>query len=111
MSESLPNSPHRQIIKLLTETWEDDDLSSSGSLVQMTIMAHNAGYNDKPYLKKVKNPIYCHHTNYRKQHSDDIDGILFYGNNIKCGKEVDPILEPVGKMWWCFIESDAALRI
>jgi hypothetical protein len=82
-------------IKLLTETWEDDDLSSSGSLVQMTIMAHNAGYNDKPYLKKVKRSnILPSYKMYRKKNPNDIDGILFYGNNIKCGKEVDPILKP-----------------
>ena len=36
MSESRPNSPHKQQLNSLTETWEDDDLSSSGSLVQMT---------------------------------------------------------------------------
>ena len=72
-------------IKLLTETWEDDDLSSSGSLVQMTIMAHNAGYNDKPYLKKEKETnILPAYLRYRKNFKSDLDGIHFYGNNITC---------------------------
>jgi hypothetical protein len=84
-------------IDLLMDTWEDDDLSASGSLVQMTIMAHNAGYNDKPYLKKTKpSNILPSYKKYIKK-TKVTDGIRFYGDNIKCSKDVDPFKKPANR--------------
>ena len=36
------------------KTFEDAELSASGAIVQATILAHNAGYDDSKYLGKVK---------------------------------------------------------
>ena len=37
-------------MNLMKETFEDAELSASGSVVQATILAHNAGYDDSKYL-------------------------------------------------------------
>ena len=72
-------------VKLLTETYKDIELAESGSLVQMTILAHNAGYNDKPYLGREKRtnllPAY---RIYRNKNPRIKDGLRFYGDNIRC---------------------------
>ncbi|MBM74233.1 MAG: hypothetical protein CMK59_02425 [Proteobacteria bacterium] len=80
-------------IKLLEETWSDDELSASGSLVQATILAHNAGYNDKPYLGKTKKTnILPAYRAYMKKKKTDY-GTTFYGDNITCvgDKKLDKI--------------------
>ena len=41
-------------MNLMKETFDDAELSASGSIVQATILAHNAGYDDSKYLGKVK---------------------------------------------------------
>ena len=77
----------KSAVKLLAETYKDADLSESGSLIQATIMAHNAGYDDSLYLGRVKRtnvlPAYLR---YRKK-SKRKDGISFYGDNL-CPKKI-----------------------
>lgn len=70
-------------IQLLGETFADKTLAESGSLVQATILAHNAGYDDSPFLGKIKwTNILPAYTRYMKNKKN---GIRFYGDNI-CSK-------------------------
>lgn len=68
---------------LLRDTYDDQELAESGSLVQMTILAHNAGYNDELYLGRVKAynvlPAYRRYRNSNKKLKN---GVRFYGDNI-----------------------------
>jgi len=67
-------------MKLMKETFDDPELSASGSVVQATILAHNAGYDDSKYLGKVKRsnvlPAYQRYVK-KKNH-----GAHFYGDNL-----------------------------
>lgn len=69
-------------MKLLKETFEDSMLSASGSIVQATIMAHNAGYDDYEYVGKVKPynvlPAYKRYVKRMKV----ANGSQFYGDNL-----------------------------
>lgn len=75
---------------LLKETFNDGSLAGSGSLVQATILAHNAGYNDSPYLNKIKYsnvlPAYQVYMKRKKKGN----GIRFYGDNLCPDIEKDP---------------------
>ena len=65
---------------LMKETFDDAELSASGSVVQATILAHNAGYDDSKYLGKVKRsnvlPAYQRYVKKRNH------GAHFYGDNL-----------------------------
>jgi hypothetical protein len=76
---------------LLQETWLDPEITASGSAVQMTILAHNAGYDDSKYLGKEKGwNILPAYNRYLKT-SKKLDGVSFYGDSIKCDpKEKNP---------------------
>ena len=76
-------------IELLKEVWEDDELSESGSVVQMAIVGHNVGYNDKMYgINRKTNilPAYKKYMTKKKRKT----GVFFYGENILCGADKDP---------------------
>ena len=67
-------------VKLLAETFEDETLSASGSIVQATILAHNAGYDDSSHLGKVKRSnVLPAYQRYVKQKGH---GAHFYGDNL-----------------------------
>ena len=44
----------RVAIESLREAYTDKRLQNSGSVVQATILSHNGGYHDEPYLGKIK---------------------------------------------------------
>ncbi len=82
-------------VTLLRETWDDPELAESGALVQITILAHNAGYDDGRYEEREEKatnllPAYRRHI---KKAAVDRDA-NFYGSNITCeGSEwADPNL-------------------
>ena len=75
-------------IELLKEVWEDDELSESGSVVQMAIVGHNVGYNDKPYGVRRSTNILPAYRKYMKKKREN--GAHFYGDNILCGPDKDP---------------------
>ena len=76
-------------VELLKEVWEDDELSESGSVVQMAIVGHNVGYNDKPYGVNRKSNILPAYRRYMKSKKKE-NGVAFYGDNILCGSDKDP---------------------
>ena len=72
----------RAAIELMKQTYTDERLQNSGSVVQATILAHNAGYFDKPYLGKTKwTNILPAYEKYRSQ-SKKKHGVHFYGDNL-----------------------------
>ena len=72
----------RAAIKMLRETYTDETLAESGSLVQSTILAHNAGYHDKQYLKRIKPTNILPAYTYYRDKSKKKHGIHFYGDNL-----------------------------
>jgi hypothetical protein len=76
---------------LLEDTWLDSEIAASGSAVQMTILAHNAGYDDSLYLgvEKGSNVLPAYRRYLKRSKKED--GINFYGDSIKCdSSKVDP---------------------
>jgi len=71
-------------IELFKETWADRDLQESGALVQLTITAHNTGYDDSPYAGRKKKtnvlPAYLQYLEDTSQNS----GPAFLGETITC---------------------------
>ena len=76
-------------IELFGEVWNDDLLSESGSVVQMTIVGHNVGHNDEVYGLKRETNILPAYKKYRKKSKKE-DGVHFYGDNILCDSSKDP---------------------
>ncbi len=81
----------RAAIELLRDAWEDPLLESSGAVVQLTILSHNAGYDDQRYDPNLKKPKMLNVLPaYRKYLADTKQERApdFYGKNITCiGKE------------------------
>ena len=70
-------------MKLLKETYQDQELAESGSLVQATILAHNAGYDDEVYLGRVKRSnVLPAYRRYRNKYKKKKNGVHFYGDNL-----------------------------
>ena len=65
---------------LLKETFVDSELSASGSIVQATILAHNAGYDDSKYLGRVKRTNVL--PSYQRYVKKRTHGAHFYGDNL-----------------------------
>lgn len=83
-------------LNLLGEAWKDPMIRDSGASVQITILSHNAGYDDQRYDPKKRNrptnllPAYKKHV--EKTNGGNHDP-LFYGKNITCvGKEYEDIV-------------------
>ena len=81
----------RAAMSLLEDTWTKAEVVDSGAAVQMTILAHNAGFDDSEFLGKEKGTnILPAYKRYLKK-SGKTDGVTFYGDSIKCNPtEVDP---------------------
>lgn len=82
----------RAAVQLLAEPWNDPELRSSGALVQMVILSHNAGYDDSRFDDdhRVKTTnILPGYRKYLKQTNQD-KAPDFYGQNIKCATPDDP---------------------
>jgi hypothetical protein len=76
-------------IELLKEVWTDDELSESGSVVQMAIVGHNVGHDDSKFGFKRSTNILPAYRKYMKKKKKE-DGVHFYGDNILCGSDKDP---------------------
>lgn len=79
-------------IRLFEEAWENPELRSSGSIVQITILAHNAGFDDAQFGKVSRPtcllPAYKRYKKLKTRNGGDFTGINFYGDNITCvGKD------------------------
>jgi hypothetical protein len=74
----------RGAVQLLKEAYDDKELRYSGSLVQMVIASHNAGYNNEPYQGKVNTYNVLHA--YRRYVADaKVERAPdFIGRNITC---------------------------
>ena len=74
----------RGAIELLGEAWNDEELQESGSIVQMTIVAHNVGHDDSQHgIKGRRTNVLPAYRLYRKK-SKKNHGAHFYGDNITC---------------------------
>jgi len=67
----------------LRETWDDGDLADSGANVQITILSHNAGYDDSRFGQRRKTNLKPAYKTWRKNAEQD-EYQNFYGENIKC---------------------------
>ena len=83
-------------LTLLGEAWNDPMIRDSGARVQITILSHNAGYDDQRYDPKKRRrptnllPAYRKHV--EKTNAGNHDP-LFYGKNITCvGKEYEDVI-------------------
>lgn len=84
----------RGAMELLKEPWVDEELRASGALVQITILSHNAGYDNSRFEEKRVNNVNIL-PSYRRHLQED--GLkrdpAFYGKNITCvGEEHKDIL-------------------
>ena len=70
----------RGAIELLGEAWEDEEIRASGSAVQLTILSHNYGYNDKRFDKRKGGVL----PKLRKHVDKGGKGEHFYGDNLTC---------------------------
>ena len=75
----------RGAVELLAEAWQDDLLRSSGALVQLVILSHNAGYDNSRFEERQVNkvnilPAYSRYLELKHLER----GPDFYGDNITC---------------------------
>lgn len=75
----------RASIAALKEAWDDELLRASGAAVQLTILTHNAGYDNSRFEEKQVNNINIlpSYQNYLKAAKKEYDQ-AFYGANITC---------------------------
>lgn len=83
-------------IRALSEPWSDPDLAASGAAVLLTILSHNAGYDDSlhgaPRVTNIR-PAYL---DWKQAQSPD-RWHLFYGDNLTCtGPEAHADLKACG---------------
>ena len=67
----------------LNEPWSDPEIMASGSAVQLTILAHNSGYDDSRFGKATKSNVLPALRNWNAKNGVD-QGPIFYGSNILC---------------------------
>lgn len=76
----------RAAVGLLAEAWNDPELRASGAVVQMTILSHNAGYDDARFddEHRIKTTNVLH--GYRKhlKTTNQERAPDFYGANLLC---------------------------
>lgn len=86
-------------IKLLGKAFDDPDLRSSGSVVQIVIASHNAGYDNSPYLEGNRhNPVNLRWAYQKWRTLNNVKSARaadFIGSNISCvtaqgGDSYDP---------------------
>jgi len=67
----------------LKEAWTDRDIADSGAAVQITILSHNAGYDDKRFGQKRPTNLLPAYKSWRTGVAED-QWHTFYGTNIAC---------------------------
>lgn len=85
-------------MKLLGAAWEDPDVRTSGSAVQLLIASHNAGFDDAPYRngKTSQTQILPAWRGYKKAKNVARDP-AFFGNNLTCRRAQDAGQPQTGK--------------
>lgn len=73
----------------LGEAFEDPAIAASGGAVQMTILSHNAGYDDSRFGRKKPYNVLPAYKRWSGGKSDE-ERHLFYGQMIKCFPKHDP---------------------
>ncbi|MCB9776976.1 MAG: transglycosylase SLT domain-containing protein [Alphaproteobacteria bacterium] len=76
----------RAAVRLLAEAWNDDELRASGAAVQLTILSHNAGYDDSRFdpRGRVKKLNVLHAYRRWLEATNQERAPDFYGQNITC---------------------------
>lgn len=76
----------RASVALLAEAWNDAELRASGAVVQMTILSHNAGYDDSRFDDagriKTTNILHGYRKHLEKTRQERAPD--YYGQNILC---------------------------
>lgn len=70
-------------VKHLEDAWNDDLLRSSGSIVQITIASHNAGYDDRRFGKRGYSNQLPSFERWKEKNPKS-DWPTFYGSNLTC---------------------------
>lgn len=89
----------RASVKMLGEPMRDAELKASGSVVQMSILSHNMGYDDNRFREGRRSGVLWAWRTYaaaKKVKSDP----SFYGNNILCIDPAAPPNEKCGSVLW-----------
>jgi len=89
----------RGAIRLLAEAYKDTELAESGSVVQMTILSHNMGYDDSRYNKNRQSGVLWAWRRYKDAHKLE-KAPDFYGQNILCTDRNLPPNEKCGSVLW-----------
>lgn len=86
----------RAAILLLREAWDDDTIAESGAAVQLTILSHNAGYDEARYdgNRPRRHNILPAYLRYLRDKNEE-RAPEFYGANITC----DSLGEAYGPDW------------
>jgi hypothetical protein len=86
--EDLRKSTRAAVFELQT-TMNDPLLKGSGSVVQIAIAAHNAGYWDGRFGDEFHKPSNLRPTYERWSENFPKDGVSFYGDNVLCATDKD----------------------
>lgn len=89
----------RGAIKLLAEAYSDEELKATGSIVQMTILSHNMGYDDGRYQPGRRAGVKWAWTKYAEAKKLE-KAPDFYGQNILCTQPNLPPDEKCGSVLW-----------
>ncbi len=81
-------------IEALREAWKDDFTQGSGAAVQMTILSHNAGFDDSRYDKKKKSATNIRNAYEKFARKNRDTTHHFYGANLTCEKERSNWVDP-----------------
>lgn len=76
-------------IAALREAWDDKTLSDSGAVTEITILSHNAGYDDSRFGFNRKTNLLPAFKAWSKTVEDE-DRHRFYGENVSCPTNHEP---------------------
>ena len=89
----------RAALKMLAEPMGDPELRASGSLVQMSILSHNMGYDDSRFSAGRRSGVLWAWRRYAEANKVKTDP-KFYGNNILCTDPTAPPNDKCGGVLW-----------
>lgn len=70
-------------VHTLKEAWDHPEIQASGAAVQLTILSHNAGLDDRPYGHPKRSNVLPAYHRWREASGTD-PSHHFYGANIRC---------------------------
>ncbi len=89
----------RGAVKLLAEAFMDEELRTTGSVVQMSILSHNMGYDDSRYNPDRRSGVKWAWKRYSEAKKLE-KAPDFYGQNILCTDPKAPPDEKCGSVMW-----------